>query len=521
MSRASTARPSVPPAGRTRWDAVFVAMAALIPGLGFLDIPIQGHDEGLLLLNSTAVANGEAPYRDFATTYGPIGFHVLDSAFAVAGTSVHVERLVGVGYHVVIALGLWILLSTLPRTTRLAAALISALLLATVPPVAMAWFGGLACVILALVALRRSAGVVGSVVAGVFFGVAAGFRPEMAVFVVAAAPLVVSLGRVTGLAGGFALGVAPTLMAVVAAPREFMDIPVARLTIDATGDLTRTSVVVWAVAILCVSGPLLGLFRWRRIRDRSLRALVIGSLVALPVFVQRPDWIHVVFVACVALPTGVAVVGDGWGIRAPKHEGARQQRLGRLVTLAAASVAVGLTAAAVVIGLGWGSAHVENRGRSLPVSQDSAADVRAAIRVVEDLAPAGSRVMVGPLRMSEPALPSTWLGWLLPAQDVSPYFREWVPGFTERAQDRLVADLRRSEVLVLADQRGKGSLLFPHIPAGPADADRYVARNFCRKDVIGRFWILLRTYNAAPGADGLPAPCRPSGDAVVPASPQE
>jgi hypothetical protein len=500
---------SSPPDGGQRWDAALIVLAALLPGLGFIDIPIQAHDEGLLLVNSAAVADGAVPYRDFATTYGPIGYHVLDGAFAVAGASVHVERLVGVGYHVAIALGLWILLADLPRPARLTAALTSALLLATVPPVAVAWFGGLACVVLALVALRRSTGFIGPVVAGVLLGLAAGFRPEMAVFALAAAPLVASLGRLAGLAVGFALGLAPTLAAVAAAPKEFVEIPVARLAIDATGDLTRTSLLVWLVALLCLTGVVLGLVRWRQIRDSGLRALVILAALALPVFVQRPDWVHAVFVACVALPTAVAVVGDEWGRRTPRREGSRQHRIGRLAGLSAGSVAFGLVAALVVLGLQWPRAHVENRGRTVPVDEASSTDVRAVIRTVEDLAPAGSRVMVGPLRMAEPALPPTWLGWLLPAHDVSPYFGEWVPGFTEQAQDRLVADLREARVLVLADQRGQGSVLFPHIPAGADDADRYVARTFCRKVLIGAFWVLTRTEDAAPGVDGLPAPCRP------------
>jgi hypothetical protein len=105
--------------------------------------------------------------------------------------------------------------------------------------------------------------------------------------------------------------------------------------------------------------------------------------------------------------------------------------------------------------------------------------------------------MVGPRRLEEPALPPVWIEYLYPDWRTTQYFREWIPGITEHHPEILMADLARSDVLVLADLTKQARTLFPAVPDGPDVASRYVEEHFCAVAALRSYVVLVRSDTAS------------------------
>jgi hypothetical protein len=66
-----------------------LAFAALLPAIGNA---LNFYDEGLIVFGAERVLNGQIPYRDFWTMYGPGQLYVLAGLFRLFGASIMVER---------------------------------------------------------------------------------------------------------------------------------------------------------------------------------------------------------------------------------------------------------------------------------------------------------------------------------------------------------------------------------------------------------------------------------------------
>jgi hypothetical protein len=64
--------------------------------------PAPPMDEGVLLVYPELVLKGQLPYRDFETFYGPANIGVLATAYKIFGTTIFVERAVGLIYRLLI-----------------------------------------------------------------------------------------------------------------------------------------------------------------------------------------------------------------------------------------------------------------------------------------------------------------------------------------------------------------------------------------------------------------------------------
>lgn len=92
-----------------RTELIF-AFALAAATLGFrYHATINVFDEGLALYGSLRVANGELPYRDFWTLYGPGAFYLTAFAFHVFGTSMAVVRELWIVLEAVIAVEVFVL----------------------------------------------------------------------------------------------------------------------------------------------------------------------------------------------------------------------------------------------------------------------------------------------------------------------------------------------------------------------------------------------------------------------------
>ena len=93
---------------RTSWIDIPLAFVIACLALGYKhEFNVEVFDEGLTLYGSLRVANGDVPYRDFWTTYGPGSYYLVGSAFHLFGTTAGVLR------------KLWLLLAALVATEAL------------------------------------------------------------------------------------------------------------------------------------------------------------------------------------------------------------------------------------------------------------------------------------------------------------------------------------------------------------------------------------------------------------------
>lgn len=82
------------------------SFACLLPGISKSP---NVYDEGILVYGATRVMNGEVPYRDFWTLYGPGQFYILAGLFRVFGISIVAERLWDRCIRAALALGIYVI----------------------------------------------------------------------------------------------------------------------------------------------------------------------------------------------------------------------------------------------------------------------------------------------------------------------------------------------------------------------------------------------------------------------------
>lgn len=473
-------------AGWPRARAAFIVGAtAVLLGLPALRYAGPAMDEGILLVYPELVLRGLVPNRDFLAIYGPGNLWVLAGAFHLFGPSVAVERIVGLTYHVAIATALFAHSYRYGPVLGLLSGLIGIVMLLPLGTAAYTWVGVAGLVLWAFfisssrVARRLSA----LLCAGLLAGTAVLFRPELLpATVVSALPLVLGLSPVQrrAVAAGFALPLgALALHLLVAGPVTVFDNvilgvlrwgPGRYLPLPGREPLLLALLLVADVAILIAAG--LELRARPSMRSRALLSLGIFSAATLSQSLQRADLFHLVSAGVVPialLPAAAATLVDRIG----RPTAARGQALAAL--LAAVLVALGapqivlraaLLEAPRALGITPNEAFVvENGGRSwyplaasrdfvyTPVgSADSAADLLRTLKDVNELAPAGSRLFVGPRDLRRTNATDTVIYHLLPQLRPATYYLQMEPGSTNAPDSHLAADIATADVLVLTDE---------------------------------------------------------------------
>lgn len=470
------------------WTISFVPIAALaLPLCTMLTVPVQGPDEGLLLVHPMSVMDGEVPNRDFATVYGPMTYWVLAAAFGICGPSLEVERSVGVAYRVILAVALVVMLRrTLPPSALSVVGASSLLIGLRTPPLAYAYSGATASLAVGLATLTTSRPVVRAF-GGFAVGLTTAFRPEMGVLAVAALPLTRGHSKRPVLAG-WLLGLIPMVVHVGVTHGQVLgDVVLRRAGINAQPG-PPSPVLASVLGLLALAAvTLYGLGRARH--DAALRAAALTSLLVLPVAVQRIDLAHVVAASTI----GAAVaLGALWGCF---------PSLGRWPL--AAVPFIGTIALALVLGvpaLNRSAPTVEHHGRSIRVAAAQATELERLLARVDQVARPGDAVFVGARDMSGPVLTSNWLYHLWPEYRHPFRFVEFLPGVTERRGSGLVDDLRKADVLVLEDLGEHSGGMTPYIPRGSDEANREVSSSFCLVARVGAFDVLARPPRCLAGA---------------------
>jgi hypothetical protein len=428
-------------------------------------------DEGALLVYPERIAKGQLPYRDFETFYGPANLYLLSAFYSVFGTTITVERTVGLGYRLLLLAAVFGISRRWGIAVAVGCVAVTGALLANLGIVAYTWIGSLVCALVSIWLIAEPENRRRCFFGGLLAATGTLFRPDFApAIILATAPLFLLMPKrckAGWLAGGIAVSV-----------------PFAALVWNAGLQLTIENVFVYPVfqsagrhlplasaqpnawhllyAHIAASGTNLaaGICSMRANRrssqGRLLLAIAILPLLLTHQAMQRMDAAHVLSAACISvgmLPLSIAVLISRCRI---------------VIRDAHACFATAITALVVIFWLPhtWSnfrveladiivsnpdrSVFVEHGGRLFPFQTKARAKATAHLLAqVESLSHPGERLFVGPADLRRTNYNDTFLYHMLPKLRAATYFLEMNPGSANRTGSRLAADVRSADWLIL------------------------------------------------------------------------
>lgn len=499
------------PKQRTSLAIGLLLLVVAIPLRGLLRQPGPPMEEGFMLVFGESFLRGDIPNKDFLHLYGPGGVWVLAGVFKLFGTTLFVERMVGLAQLLGVVFGVFFLARPWGRKIALIAGAVAALVI--IPPIgltALAWNGGLAFGLLGCLAglhatrhpeARRRA--VLGLVSGMLFGAALLYRPDL----ILAVGLVVLVlwrrleGRVRHrlLIGGAALlslylvhvamaGIGDSIQGMVIDPlfnlRGGRSLPLppsfdhfdgflleakealqVRWPIPNLGAPAQLATWFWlmlaAVAALVLSA--------RRARRRApdgptafagvtLAVVAAFCVGILPQALQRPDTVHIAWVSCIPLAF-VAVVGAELArTRRPSWSSWRVLALGTLPLVAILYLLVPnfLVRDFADISLETfdarrNSHEIRNDGRVFYYGAESnAAELAELLPVASRIAKPGDRLVIGTGDLRKTPLSEAFVYFLLPETRPGTFYIEMDPGVANADDSRLADDLRHADLVILS-----------------------------------------------------------------------
>jgi hypothetical protein len=444
--------------------ATLWGLAALFAGVTVLS-GVAPHDEGLVLQGAQRIADGQLPYRDFWTNYGPGQFVVLGALVKVFGPSLLVWRIVRIAVAATAALLAFVLARREAALGWGLAAWAGAAGALAFPAGAGPSTPAIALGLGALVLARRApAG------AGALAGAAALFRPELGLAAALGVAIAVGPGGLARVAVGF-LGSAFVLWLpfFVAAPGDLLDDVVGFLGIQ---DLQRLP-FPWEFRgepdpnkVLEFYGPLFliaGLVLWaldalvRRAgpEEWALAPLAIAGAAYL---LARTDEFHLAPLA-VVLPVMLAV-------RCAREEAWLPRALLAIALALAVGQAVERQAALIAHPVGDRSPDVPAADGVRVDAADATAIERLA-RFVDARVPAGDPIFVANPRHDLVRVGDPLLYVLLDRPNPTRY-DVMQPGVvtTAEVQREMVGDLRRTRPRVVVVWRNPTAVRREHNGAG-------------------------------------------------------
>ncbi|GAA1992136.1 hypothetical protein GCM10009817_37860 [Terrabacter lapilli] len=455
-------------------DIAALAVAATLLAWPSFGWPLTSLDESVLLVYAEQVKAGFVPHRDFFTVYGPAPFYMLAGLFSMFGSSLEVERALGLALHVAIAIGCYGIGRSRDRATALMAGGTSLILLAPLGTVPYAWLGAMACMVNSL-ALAQRGSVRASVWAGVVAGLGPAFRPELLVVVLLV--LAAYLWRSSTwrwMATGLGIGLVPLLgFCLQAGPRMWWNIGPGRAGVNGALSLLDNPGRSLAIltSVLGVTATLVW-FAWQR-RTRAAVGHALLAVGILPQTLQRLDPEHAIYTLCVSVP--LLVVG-----LASAPMSAEYLRRRRMMLMAMTVAFIGALAA-MVLRPSAQTAHVQFGDRSAIVAKSEVPDLMATRSQLLASAPPEGTLFVGSTDMSTVSLSRIFVYYLTPELAPRAYYLELAVGVSERAGSGLAQDIEKADVLLLTRMPdGLMQQLYPHLNRGSDEANRAVAADFCR-----------------------------------------
>ncbi|HAZ56708.1 MAG TPA: hypothetical protein DCY78_05705 [Acidimicrobiaceae bacterium] len=503
--------------------ALFVA----IPLARMLGAGATTMEEANVLVVAAGILDGRFPHADVEYLYAPGTAWAVAGAFWTLGTSVAVERLVGLAYRLAFLWGIHRLARRWGSGTAACAAIASWAVIAPFGLEAYPWIAGLGLLVAGAALVldgddgRRAS--IGAALCGlaVFHQLVLG---PAALVVVLPALLSADVRRRARLVTGLVAGLSPFLLhLVLVGPRSMLDgmviDPIFRLRAGRSlplppdpsdsgdffarlDDLLRgpdrlpgldrpaqIAALFWLLVLATVALVVVAR-RWRgpgRTRFATMAAIAVALV---PMALQRPSPNHLKFVGTftvavavvaiavplsrrarsLAAPIALALVLGGLAVVAPHH-------IGRFTFEAFTDRPFDSSSTTVV-----------HDGRTLPIGRGAAAaavadEIHSVVSVVDYLTRPGDRLFVGPVDLTRTNYGDTFFYFLLP--DLVPASRhlEMNPGLANRFGGNLPVELASADVLVLTDRFDGWSEPNASVRAGDPVASAVVAGRFC--DVAG------------------------------------
>jgi hypothetical protein len=533
---------------------VVLAAALLLPAWHLFRATAATMEEGFMLAFPEQVLNGSVPHRDFLHLYGPGSLWVLAYIFKAFGTRIEVERVVALAQLAGMAAAVALLLRFWGRWVALAGGLLTLLFaLPSLGLVAWPWVGGVALALGAALSLlqARSDDARGdrprtagrwAVTGGVLAGVALLYRLDLGLALALAGIAVVWGLRaplVRRAVVGTAIGLSPYLVHfAVAGPGNVWNgmiiDPVLRLRAsrglplppDPSGlegiagtavlsdrewplpKLTQSGqVFAWSIGLLLVALFLLAVGAWRMRRDpgalrsRALLAAALFTLGVLPQAVQRADASHLGWVSAVAVAVLPAAIVEVVSNLRPRWNSARVGLAAGVGVLVAVAILLPSYTARRYAAFvedsftnSTGSFAIRHAGRNYYVGNDptEAVDIRQLLRAADRAGRPGDRLIVGTGDLRRTPYVDSFLYYLLPEYEPGTYFIEMEPGITNRNGTRLTGELRRADVVILADRWLNWNEPNESMKPGDPGPNEVLRDEFCETGVFGGFHLLVR-----------------------------
>jgi hypothetical protein len=511
--------------------AILTAIA--IPAPGLYRGTGASMEEGFMLVFPRLVQQGKIANVDFLHLYGPASLDTLALWFRVFGDSLESERTFGLLQHMAIIFGIYALCRAFGHLTAVGAAAVATLLIVT--PIglsALAWHGGVALGLWALVfALRGRSTMAFSDrwVAGMFAGLALGFRPDLVVALSLAVGWVVwrRPSAYRPVIAGAVTGLLPMWVHLVrAGPIDAIDgmviDPVFRLRpgrelpsppswdrvdgalqavaeslppwwrLPAPAASQQLFVWFWLVIIVAVGVAWWG-WRQRRptdgaeppsITDDVFFATALFGLGVLPQALQRPDSTHLAWVAVVSWPLLAVLIG-----RLLRH------RFDDWRPAVAGTVVVGLLMLVVCPFYTYRTylLHTRVSAGNLPLPFEiERGDHRfwvgdpAVATAIGEMMPdldarssPGDRLFVGPGDLRRTVYADTYIYWLYPELEPATYYIEMDPGLADAAGSGMAEEIAEADFVVLTNTWGGWTEPNASSELGSPEHNQAVADHHC------------------------------------------
>jgi 4-amino-4-deoxy-L-arabinose transferase-like glycosyltransferase len=551
---------------RSTVGAVAVLVAVIVAPLRGLYLAIGSTmEEGFMLVFPERVLKGDVPNVDFLHLYGPGSLDVLAAAYWTFGTSLEVERTVGLLQHLGIIAAIWTLTRAWGRGIALVSALVCTLIVLTpIGLTALAWNGGVAfglwSVVFALRARHSARPARWWLGAGLLGGLALSYRPDLAVAVVLGLGWLLwcERARWKSLVLGGVIGLLPMWVHFVVAgpqaaiqgmlldpvfelrPGRELPMPPSWNRVEGALQVIGENVAPWwglpaprasqqlflwfvALPIAAFGVLAIAIVAHRRgplPRTRVLVAAALFGVGLLPQALQRPDSAHLAWVSMVTfalVPVAVLeVIARRRGTWTPI---ARTAGIGAAMAVTLLVLAPFYTYRPYLFHVrqSVGDAPVGlvvSRGdRWFPIG-----DLRTSIatqEVIDDLdrlSTPGQRLLVGPVDLRQTAYSDVFFHHLFPDLDPATYYIEMDPGLANTVGSSLPDDVRSADWLILT--RFWSGWIEPNtsIVFGPDDANVVVENEFCLRGSYQR--DLIRLYERCEGG-GAPGPYEGPYDPTV------
>ncbi|MDJ0767319.1 MAG: hypothetical protein QNJ12_00945 [Ilumatobacter sp.] len=489
-------------------------IASLATILAVVAVPLRGlyrgtgasMEEGFMLVFPTLVQQGKVPNVDFLHLYGPASLDTLALWYRIFGDSLESQRTFGLLQHLGIIVAIYALTRAFGYLVATGAAVVAAFLIIT--PIglsALAWHGGVALGLWALVfaARARSGGGLGDWwIAGGLAGAALGFRPDLALALGVALGWAVWRRRreLGALLGGAAVGLLPMWVHLVrAGPVAAIDgmvvDPVVRLRpgrelprpptwgrVDGALQAVAESLPpwwrlpapaashqlflwFWAVIAIAVGVAAYVVVNRRRSRPEPGSAADVLMLAALfglgilPQALQRPDSTHLAWVSVVSWPllvvVGALALRRWWS--AGRSAVAATFVIGALMLVVCPFFTYRpyLLHARVAVGNLPVPYEIERGSHRFWVGDPAVAAAMA--QMMPDLdarARDGDRLFVGPGDLRRTVYADTYVYWLFSELEPATYFIEMDPGLADAEGSGMAEDIESADFVVLTNTWG-------------------------------------------------------------------